>query len=47
MEQYGKTRQIQNLSHEVALHHMITALWPKAFADKLYMKLAEDMDKLR
>jgi len=47
MEQYDKvTLSIQNLSSEVAMHHMVTILKPSLFLDSLYKKLAMDRNEL-
>ena len=38
---------IQNLSPNVAMHHMLTTLLPGAFADNLCMQPADSLDELR
>ena len=38
---------IRNLSPEVAMHHMLTALRPGPFADSLCMQPAVSLDELR
>lgn len=48
MERFGKVaRKIQNLSHEVALHYMIMALWLGYFVERLYMSPTKNMDEIR
>jgi len=48
MERFGKLAlQIQDLNPEVALHHMVTALHPRSFADSLWKKPVSDLDELR
>ena len=38
---------IRNLSPEVAMHHMVTALKSGPFTDSLCMQLATTLDELR
>jgi len=38
---------IRNLSPDVAMHHMLTALRPGSFADNLCMQPAANLDELR
>ncbi|XP_068504166.1 uncharacterized protein [Phaseolus vulgaris] len=38
---------IRNLSPDVAMHHMLTALRPRPFADNLCMQPADSLDELR
>jgi len=38
---------IQNLSPDVAMHHMLTALRPRPFADNLCMQPADSLNELR
>jgi len=38
---------IRNLSPNVAMHHMLTALCPGPFADNLCMHPADSLDELR
>ena len=38
---------IRNLSPDVAMHHMLTALRPGPFADNLCMQPADSLDELR
>jgi len=48
MEMFNKvTSNIRNLSPDVAMHHMVTALrtWP--FSDSLCKKPAANLDELR
>jgi len=48
MERFGKVALgIRNLSLEVTMHHMITALKPGPFADSLCKKPATNLDELR
>ncbi|XP_068483323.1 uncharacterized protein [Phaseolus vulgaris] len=48
MERFGKVALgIRNLSPEVTMHHMITALKPGPFADSLCKKPATNLDELR
>ncbi|XP_068497948.1 uncharacterized protein [Phaseolus vulgaris] len=48
MERFGKVALgIRNLSPEVTMHHMITALKPGPFADSLCKKPAINLDELR
>ena len=48
MERFGKVAlEIRNLSPEVTMHHMITALKPGSFADSLCKKPAINLDELR
>ncbi len=48
MERFGRVALgIRNLSPEVTMHHMITALKPRPFADSLCKKPATNLDELR
>jgi len=48
MQRFGKMDLgIQNLSPEVTMHHMITTLKPRPFADSLCKKLTTNLDELR
>ncbi|XP_068466727.1 uncharacterized protein [Phaseolus vulgaris] len=48
MERFGRMAlSIRNLSPEVSMHHMITALRPGPFADSLCKKPAVSLDELR
>ncbi|XP_068482612.1 uncharacterized protein [Phaseolus vulgaris] len=48
MERFGRVALgIRNLSPEVTMHHMITALKPGPFADSLCKKPATSLDELR
>jgi len=48
IDRFGKTTMsIRNLSPEVAMHHMLTALRPGPFANSLCMQLAASLDDLR
>ncbi|XP_068490511.1 uncharacterized protein [Phaseolus vulgaris] len=48
MERFGKVALgIRNLSPEITMHHMITALKPGPFADSLCKKPAINLDELR
>jgi len=48
IDRFGKTAMsIRNLIPEVAMHHMLTALRPRPFADSLCMQLASSLDELR
>jgi len=38
---------IQNLSPDVAMHHMLTTLRPRPFADNLCMQPADSLDELK
>ena len=48
MDRFSKMAlDIQNLSPEVAMHHMVTALKPGPFSDSLCMQPATTLDELR
>jgi len=48
MECFGKVvLSIQNLSPEVTMHHMVTTLRSRPFADNLCKKPVTDLDELR
>ena len=48
IDRFSKTAMsIHNLSPEVAMHHMLTALRPGPFADSLCMQPATNLDELR
>jgi len=48
MERFNKvTLNIQNLSPDVAMHHMVTALQPEQFANNLCKKPTMNLDKLK
>jgi len=48
IDRFGKTAMvIRNLSPEVAMHHMMTALRPGPFVDSLCMQPAASLDELR
>lgn len=48
MERFGKmTLKIKNLSLEVTLHHLVTALKPGPFSDNLCKKPATNLEELR
>jgi len=48
MERFGKIAlNIRNLSPEVAMHHMVTALKPGLFSDNLCKKPVMNLDELR
>ena len=48
MERFGKIAlNIRNLSPELAMHHMVTALNPGPFSDSLCMKPVMNLDELR
>ena len=48
IDRFGKTAMsIRNLSPEVAMHHMLTALQPGPFVDSLCMQPATSLDELR
>jgi len=48
IERFGKVAlSIQNLSPEVALHQLVTALRPKPFSYSLCKRLVGSMDELR
>jgi len=38
---------IQNLSSDVAMHHMLTALRSRLYVDSLYLQLTASLDKLK
>jgi len=48
MDKFSKMAlDIRNLSPEVAMHHMVTALKPGSFSDNLCMQPATTLDELR
>jgi len=48
MDRFSKVAMsIRNLSLDVAMHHMLTALHPGPFADNLCMQPADNLDELR
>ena len=48
IDRFGKVAMsIQNLSFDVAMHHMLTDLRPGPFADSLFMQPAMSLDELR
>lgn len=48
MDRYGKiTRQIEYLSQEFNLKHIITTLRPRPFVDSLFMEAKKTMENLR
>ena len=48
MDRFGKVAlSIHNLSLKVTMHHMITTLKPRPFADNLCKKPTVNLDELR
>jgi len=48
MERFGKVDlNIWNLSLDMAMYHMVKALWSGSFSSSLSKKLAENLDELR
>jgi len=48
MDRFGKIAlNIQNLSLDVAMHHMVTTLRPGLFTDSLCMEPAANLDELK
>jgi len=39
--------QIRDLNPKVALHHIVTTLWPGPFADSMCKKMATNLEELR
>ena len=48
MDRFSKVAMsIRNLSPNIAMHHMLTALRPEPFADNLCTQSADSLDELR
>jgi len=47
MKRFSKvTLNIRNLSPNMAIHHMVTTIWPRPLSDKLCKKPAANLDEL-